>query len=59
MFSFFKKSSTKILNKSYEEKLEKAIYAQKNGDISAFSILTEEALNIRKKIQALENSSKA
>ena len=58
MFSLFKKNSTKKLNESYEDKLEKAIYAQKNGDISAFSILTEEALNIRKKIQALENLTK-
>tara|TARA_R110000744_G_scaffold56547_2_gene119239 strand:- start:325 stop:504 length:180 start_codon:yes stop_codon:yes gene_type:complete len=59
MFSLFRKHETKKLNKSYEEKLAKAICAQKNGDISAFSIFAEEALIIRQKIETLEKPTKA
>ncbi|MBA6391944.1 Lacal_2735 family protein [Colwellia sp. BRX10-3] len=59
MFSLFSNHATKKLNKSYEEKLTKAICAQKKGDISAFSIFTEEALSIRQKIQALEKPAKS
>jgi hypothetical protein len=58
MFSLFKQDPTKKLNKSYEDKLESAICAQKNGNINGFSMFTEEALKIRKKIQALEKSAK-
>ncbi|ASP47331.1 DUF6435 family protein [Cognaticolwellia beringensis] len=59
MFSLFIKHETKKLNKRYEEKLAKAICAQKHGDISAFSMFAEEALIIRQKIQALEKPTKA
>ena len=59
MFLLFKQDPTKKLNKSYEDKLESAICAQKNGNINDFSMFTEEAIKIRKKIQALENANKA
>jgi len=58
MFSLFKQDPTKKLKTNYEEKLESAICAQKNGNINGFSMFTEEALNIRKKIQALEKLAK-
>jgi hypothetical protein len=59
MFVLFEQDPTKKLNKSYEDKLESAICAQKNGNINDFSMFTEEVIKIRKKIQALENANKA
>jgi hypothetical protein len=57
MFSFFKNHSIKKLNKTYEAKLEQAMYAQRNGDIKSYAMITEEAEIINKKILALENSN--
>jgi hypothetical protein len=54
MFSFFKKDPIKELDKLYFKKLEKAMHAQRNGDIRTYSQLTTEAEQIRFSIEALE-----
>jgi hypothetical protein len=53
MFSFFKKDPLKEVNKQYLQKLEEAMHAQRNGDIRSYSMLTSEAEDILKKIEAL------
>ncbi|SFG48563.1 DUF6435 family protein [Neptunomonas qingdaonensis] len=58
MFSIFKSSPTKKLHKTYSIKLEEAMMAQRNGDIHAYSLLTEEADKIWKEIQQLEKNHK-
>ena len=55
MFSIFNKNPTKKLNKLYLDKLEKAMHAQRNGDIESYSILATEAEQIRLQIEALDN----
>jgi hypothetical protein len=55
MFSFFKKDPIKNLNTLYFQKLEKAMHAQRNGDIRSYSIITSEAEEIRIKIEAMES----
>ena len=42
MFSIFKKNPTKKLNRLYLAKLEKAMHAQRNGDIESYSIIATE-----------------
>ena len=59
MFSFLKKDPIKNLNKLYLQKLEKAMHAQRNGDIRSYSMITSEAEDIRIKIEALEAPSNA
>jgi hypothetical protein len=58
MFSIFKTDPIKKLNKSYEAKLEQAMYAQRNGDIKSYAMITAEAEIIANQIQELENSTK-
>ena len=58
MFSIFKKKPIKILNKLYQAKLEQAMYAQRNGDIKSYSMITAETENIVNQIQELESSTK-
>ncbi len=58
MFSLFKKDPIKKLKKSYEQKLEQAMNAQRNGDIKAYSYITSEADIIYKQIQKLEFEAK-
>jgi hypothetical protein len=57
MFSFFKKDPLKELNKQYLQKLEEAMHAQRNGDIRSYSMLTSEAEDILKKMEALGKAS--
>jgi hypothetical protein len=56
MFSFLKKDPVKKLNKLYLQKLEEAMYAQRNGDIRSYSSITSEAEDIRIKMDALRES---
>jgi hypothetical protein len=56
MFSFLKKDPVKKLNKLYLQKLEEAMYAQRNGDIRSYSTITSEAEDIRIKMDALRES---
>ncbi len=55
MFSFFKKDPLKELNKQYLQKLEEAMHAQRNGDIRSYSMLTSEAEDLLREIEALGN----
>lgn len=56
MFSIFKSDPIKKLNKNYEAKLEKAMMAQRNGDIKSYSQLTFEAEVIHNKIKKIESA---
>ncbi len=51
MFNFLKKDTTKALQKAYERKLTEAQKAQRNGDIRAYSMLSEEADSLYQMIQ--------
>jgi len=55
MFSIFKKDPVKKLNKLYEQKLEEAMHAQRNGDIKSYSLITAEAEKIFSEIKSLES----
>ena len=57
MFSLFKKDPIKKLNKRYEEKLEQAMHAQRNGDIKSYAMITAEAEKINDEIKALEKKT--
>ena len=59
MFSLFKKDPPKALNKQYLQKLEEGMHAQRNGDIRSYSMLTSEAEDILKKIEALDKPTKS
>jgi len=59
MFSFFNKNPIKKLTKQYEAKLEQAMYAQRNGDIRAYSMLTAEAEKINDEMIAIEQRQQA
>ncbi|WP_448564764.1 DUF6435 family protein [Thalassotalea ganghwensis] len=54
MFSIFKRDPIKQLDKRYEQKLEEAMHAQRNGDIKSYSMITEEAEKIKSEILALQ-----
>jgi hypothetical protein len=58
MLSIFKRNPIKKLNKAYEAKLEEAMYAQRNGDIKSYSMITAEAEIIANKIKELETAQK-
>ena len=53
MFSFLKKDSSSKLNKQYKQLLEKALQAQRRGDIRSYSELSAEAEKIADKIDKL------
>ena len=54
MLSLFKRDPLKKLKKSYMQKLEEAMNAQRNGDIKAYSFITSEADALHKEILKLE-----
>lgn len=58
MFSFFRQDPIKKLTKLYEAKLEKAMHAQRNGDIKSYAMITAEAAQIEAQISALEKLKK-
>lgn len=58
MFSIFKVNPIKKLNKRYELKLEEAMYAQRNGDIRGYAMLTLEAEKLHQEIVNLEKNEK-
>ncbi|CCQ11269.1 hypothetical protein PALB_21560 [Pseudoalteromonas luteoviolacea B = ATCC 29581] len=53
MFSLFKRNPKKKLRKEYDALLEKAMFAQRNGDIRTYSMLTAEAQSLWAKIEKL------
>ena len=55
MLSFFKKEPAKKLKKQYETLLERAMQAQRNGDIRTYSELSAEAEEVYKQIQQIES----
>ncbi|MCG6201056.1 DUF6435 family protein [Psychromonas antarctica] len=57
MFSIFKKDPIKNLNKQLSIKLEKAMQAQRKGDIMAYSQLSFEAQEIDKQIVEIETQN--
>lgn len=56
VFSFFKSDPLKKLNKEYDALLEKAMQAQRSGDILLYSQLTEQAEKIYQEIQERASS---
>ena len=54
MFSLFKRSPTKKLRKQYDCLLEKAMLAQRKGDIKSYSMLTQDAEKLWQQIEAIE-----
>ena len=55
MFGLFKLNPTKKLRKQYDALLEKAMHAQRNGDIKTYSMLTAQSEELWKEIERLEN----
>ncbi|MDP4548820.1 MAG: DUF6435 family protein [Marinobacter sp.] len=55
MLSFFKKDPAKKLKKQYATLLERAMQAQRNGDIRTYSELSAEAEEVYKQIQQIES----
>ena len=55
MFGLFKTDPTKKLQKAYEQKLEQAMHAARNGDMRANATLTEEAEALRVEIERVKN----
>jgi hypothetical protein len=54
MFGLFKSDPSKKLQKSYEQKLEQAMQAARNGDMRANASLTVEAEALRAEIDKLK-----
>ena len=57
MLGFLKGDPRTKLQKAYEEKLTKALHAQRNGDLRAHGTLMEEAEKLYAEIQALEGKA--
>jgi hypothetical protein len=58
MLSLFKSDPSKKLRKQHASLLEKAMQAQRNGNIRGYSDLTREAEDIYQQILTLESESK-
>lgn len=54
MLKFLKKDQKKVLNKKYSLLLEKAMNAQRSGDIKEYSMLTAEAEKILTKLDRMK-----
>lgn len=55
MFGLFNNNPTKKMRKQYDALLEKAMHAQRNGDIKTYSLLTAESETLWKEIEKVEN----
>jgi hypothetical protein len=55
MLSFLKPNPEKRLQKEYEKLTEQAFHAQRNGDIRSYSMLTEEAEQVKLKLEATKS----
>ena len=55
MFSFFKSNPAKKLEKQHAILLERAMHAQRKGDIRNYSMLSLEADELYRKIEKLKN----
>ncbi|NDV92489.1 Lacal_2735 family protein [Alteromonas sp. 345S023] len=56
MFSLFKSNPSKKLRRQYDKLLERALHAQRNGDIKTYSMLTAESDALLKQIETIENN---
>jgi len=56
MLRFLKSDPKKKLQKAYEDKLAKALHAQRNGDLRSHGTLMEEAEKIYAEIKALDEN---
>lgn len=54
MLGFLKGDPKKKLQKEYEAKLQKALHAQRNGDLRTHGTLMEEAENIYAELQKID-----
>tara|TARA_B100000949_G_C14209563_1_gene419660 strand:+ start:754 stop:933 length:180 start_codon:yes stop_codon:yes gene_type:complete len=59
VFNLFKSNPTKKLRRQYDKLLERAMHAQRNGDIKTYSMLTAESETLYKQIEAIENKDRA
>ena len=59
MFGLFNNNPTKKMRKQYDALLEKAMHAQRNGDIKTYSLLTAESEALWKEIERLESADNA
>ncbi|GEA12133.1 DUF6435 family protein [Alteromonas sp. KUL49] len=57
MFGLFKGNPTKKMRKQYDALLEKAMHAQRNGDIKSYSMITAEAEALWAEIEQKEKQS--
>ena len=57
LFKLFKKDPAKKLRKEYHLKLEKALHAQRNGNIREYSFLTSEAEAVKERLDAVDAQS--
>ncbi len=57
MLGFLKGNPKKKLQKAYEEKLTKALHAQRNGDLRSHGTLMEEAEKLYAEIKKREQSN--
>jgi hypothetical protein len=53
MFSIFKRNPEKKLRKQYDQQLEKAMLAQRNGDMKSYAMITAEAEKTWAEIESL------
>ena len=59
MFGIFKKDPIKKLTKEYQDLLEKAMNAQRNGNMALFANLSAQADKLYKEIQELESQKES
>lgn len=59
MFGFLKSDPKKKLDKEYHSLLERAMQAQRSGDIRLYSELSEQAEGVQKQIEALDRDTNA
>ncbi len=57
MISFFKKAPEAKLKKEHAKLLERAMHAQRNGDIRGYSELSEQAQSVLDKLDELERKA--
>ncbi len=59
MFGWLKSDPVKKLRKAYDQKLEQAMHAQRNGDMRLFADLTAESEELWQKIEQLQQQQAA
>ena len=57
MFGLFRKDPRKTLQQQYQQKLEQAMQYQRNGDMMNYALLSAEAAELEKQLQALDDPS--